>query len=782
MAAYEGVSAPDTLWLAFNELGLVELHVIRRVGCRLGRQIHGKWRRSVNASAFQVIAGIDSVDLRNFDDFSQTMKVTSIQINPKNEGFYHYCNALMQLENPLQFNTSYVKPICLPNFKPPEEQGNRGFGFSGFGQLSNYAEGTLGTLDGFRHLNSKRVSLASHPYCLARTHNSENYCGVPRPGSGSIRDTCTSQAIATAQVSANNAWYLLGLGTKYTSQICSIRKLDDDPGLPWIMNSIRCGSQGFPCRKDKCIRLSKVCDSNRDCPNGEDEDPGLCRGMNPCINEATFQCGVYESCIKYENVCDGFPDCLDASDEDPDLCKLIHRKKATPFNSDPPVSPSSPESTTAVSLVSTAPVIRVPTTTQTIPTQSTRLHEVLPIHPTVPSPKVDVPGVTTTAPVTPTVKQVPSASPHPIQEHTSMPSTNTDIARVTQSHDLECPALDASEGVTSRCALPSGESSSCSGRQPIGTVATLKCKILYKPASSDVPFITKKCRRDHRWKPERVFECFPDCGRLLTSGNNAYIVNGLSLTPKDQFPWHAAIFTKYRNRWEYICGGTLIRRSYILTAAHCVTDYNGDNNKQPDAFKIALAPTSSKFDTLYSDPNVQIYDVRKILVHDRYDPTNNYQADIALIALKSPAAINPKVLMACLPYSDSVEPSPGTLGQVAGFGVDETGKISDELKFANLPVVGVEECIKSVNFIPSVNQLCAGYANGTGVCFGDSGGGLVFKMNQRYFLYGIVSVGPRSGRRKRSLTCNQKTYSVFTSVARFVDWVTWKINFLETEM
>jgi len=51
---------------------------------------------------------------------------------------------------------------------------------------------------------------------------------------------------------------------------------------------------------------------------------------------------------------------------------------------------------------------------------------------------------------------------------------------------------------------------------------------------------------------------------------------------------------------------------------------------------------------------------------------------------------------------------------------------------------------------------------GTTVAKGDSGGGLVFKNKDTYFIRGIVSTGVPS----------QRTYSAFTNVASYIDWMT----------
>lgn len=58
---------------------------------------------------------------------------------------------------------------------------------------------------------------------------------------------------------------------------------------------------------------------------------------------------------------------------------------------------------------------------------------------------------------------------------------------------------------------------------------------------------------------------------------------------------------------------------------------------------------------------------------------------------------------------------------------------------------------------------------GSTVCNGDSGGGMVFKMGEHWFLRGIVSVG--ASRQNDKSSCSLEDYVVFTDVARFTSWI-----------
>lgn len=61
------------------------------------------------------------------------------------------------------------------------------------------------------------------------------------------------------------------------------------------------------------------------------------------------------------------------------------------------------------------------------------------------------------------------------------------------------------------------------------------------------------------------------------------------------------------------------------------------------------------------------------------------------------------------------------------------------------------------------------YFSGTGVCNGDSGGGMYFEENGSYTLRGIVSQIRAS---ESALNfCDPNHYVVFTDAAHYLDWI-----------
>jgi len=54
------------------------------------------------------------------------------------------------------------------------------------------------------------------------------------------------------------------------------------------------------------------------------------------------------------------------------------------------------------------------------------------------------------------------------------------------------------------------------------------------------------------------------------------------------------------------------------------------------------------------------------------------------------------------------------------------------------------------------------------VCNGDSGSGMIFQLNNKYYLRGIVSV---SIALQNHLKCDPQHYVVFTDVSKFLPWI-----------
>ena len=98
-------------------------------------------------------------------------------------------------------------------------------------------------------------------------------------------------------------------------------------------------------------------------------------------------------------------------------------------------------------------------------------------------------------------------------------------------------------------------------------------------------------------------------------------------------PYQAMLVRKGR----FTCGGTIISKNFVLTAAHCV-----------DADKI----TEYSVAVGYHSPHKTFLNVSEILVHESYNPKDptHLAYDIALLKLSGKIKfVHPSISQACLP-------------------------------------------------------------------------------------------------------------------------------------
>ncbi|KAJ9576185.1 hypothetical protein L9F63_006918 [Diploptera punctata] len=266
-------------------------------------------------------------------------------------------------------------------------------------------------------------------------------------------------------------------------------------------------------------------------------------------------------------------------------------------------------------------------------------------------------------------------------------------------------------------------------------------------------------------------DVYRGCGR--TTEQPTPLITGGQGTSRGQFPWHAALYQSKDIHLKYTCGGSLIGARVILTAAHCVTKHSSNYPMNPDLFLVYLGKYHLK---VWSEGGVQVKQIVEIIVHPKYN-SSNFQADLAILLLSSPAEYTVFVRPVCLWDRQQTDLSYviGKEGTVPGWGLDETGQISEDLMMTKMPVVSQQTCLWSnKDFFPSFTSnttFCAGYRNGS-VCNGDSGGGMVFSRkidgSTVWMLRGIVSL---SKSKENQATCDVSNYVVFTDAAKYLDWI-----------
>lgn len=222
------------------------------------------------------------------------------------------------------------------------------------------------------------------------------------------------------------------------------------------------------------------------------------------------------------------------------------------------------------------------------------------------------------------------------------------------------------------------------------------------------------------------------------------IVGGTAATIQS-YPYQIALL--YNG--QFICGGTIIEASTILTAAHCIP------TTTPTVWSVRAGATSRS----RSDSLTQTVRASRVVVHAQYSKTTNAN-DIAIIKLSRPLNLNSAVGVASLPATGT-EPVAGSNAVATGWGTtSEGGRVSDTLMAVTLPVVSQATCQRAYGSRIINSMMCAGVA-GKDTCQGDSGGPLAQQGTRT--LIGVTSFGAGCGRSGYP--------GVYTKVSAYRSWI-----------
>lgn len=244
-----------------------------------------------------------------------------------------------------------------------------------------------------------------------------------------------------------------------------------------------------------------------------------------------------------------------------------------------------------------------------------------------------------------------------------------------------------------------------------------------------------------------------NCGLM----HETRIVGGDEANP-DDFLWMAAIIKSKPKEGEAkpFCGGSLITRRHILTAAHCL------EGLAPRDVLVRLG--SYDFDDSTASSLSADYAIDQFRVPAQYSK-KTHVADIAIMRLKTPLATTDNYKTVCMPQPR--RSYVGALGTVTGYGSQSETfrRATPKLRQVTVPIWENRKCSSVYKRNLTESFLCAGYEEGgKDACQGDSGGPLMTDgPNERMMLVGVVSHG---------IGCGSPGYpGVYTRTTTYLEWI-----------
>lgn len=227
------------------------------------------------------------------------------------------------------------------------------------------------------------------------------------------------------------------------------------------------------------------------------------------------------------------------------------------------------------------------------------------------------------------------------------------------------------------------------------------------------------------------------------------IVGGV-VAEKGELPFQVSLQS---TSGSHFCGGSLIKKNWVLTAAHCVSNKN---------MQIVTGLHDQKDRT-----GTETFTPKRIIAHPQFN-RGTLDYDYALIELSGDSqqrTIDLNNSEIAIPEADQAPFNVWT----SGWGTTTEGSFSlpNLLNKVEVPLVTAKACNAPASYNGKITDrmICAGLAGGgKDSCQGDSGGPLfVRQASGDFLLVGVVSWGQGCARPNK--------YGVYSKVNAAIDWI-----------
>lgn len=223
--------------------------------------------------------------------------------------------------------------------------------------------------------------------------------------------------------------------------------------------------------------------------------------------------------------------------------------------------------------------------------------------------------------------------------------------------------------------------------------------------------------------------------------NETRIIGGTTV-PDGKYKFVAALLDTRNGSTAFqqqFCGGTLIDRDSVLTAAHCVY------GEPASPLRVTVGRT------VLDSNQGQTRSVSRIFIHRLYDPSSSNAYDAAVLKLSSPVSGIAPIKLATA-SQDFLE-KPGRDATVAGWGntnqqspdYNEPDFYANRMREAQVPIVSDPTARSAYGSSYFSGLMVAAGKTGKDTCQGDSGGPMFARADGKFTQIGITSFGVGCG-------------------------------------